>query len=209
MFINVDQRNQRIKEEKNLRALKWNFKAPTEEHTQQLNDQFNAVAKPEFVKLMFSKDFKQHIKALDQISNQLQLDPLNVLNNCDLILKWATFRFFDTNPQSLNKTLEVILSMLVEMEEKDCKLNDFDVTSFLPYLLMKSGDTKEVVRQLVRKIVSQTSVLHVPQKIFPIILDALNSKNSRQKAECLSLADTFLEYFGLTIAANPTVCKTF
>ncbi|KAE9550232.1 hypothetical protein FO519_006552 [Halicephalobus sp. NKZ332] len=203
IFTSPNQRNQRLKDEKSLKALKWNFKNPTEEHVQQLNDQFMAVAKPDFVKMLFSKDFKQHLKALDQIQNQLQLDPLPILNNCDLILKWATFRFFDTNPQSLNKTLEVLLSILIEMEEKGMQLNDGDVTSFLPYLLLKSGDTKDVVRQLVKKIVSQTSTIHVPSKIFPIILEALDSKNSRQKAECLTLANTFLEYFGPNIAADP------
>uniref|UniRef100_A0A914YW63 TOG domain-containing protein n=1 Tax=Panagrolaimus superbus TaxID=310955 RepID=A0A914YW63_9BILA len=153
--------------------------------------------------MLFSKDFKLHLKALDQISNQLQLDPLGIINNCDLILKWASFRFFDTNPQSLNKTLEVCLAMLIEMETQNAKLFDTDVTSFVPYLLQKSGDTKDIVRNLVKKIVSQISICHVPAKIFPLILDALNSKNSRQKAECLQLADTFLEYFGLNICANP------
>jgi len=203
IFTSPNQRNQRLKDEKSLKLLKWNFKNPTEEHIQQLNDQFTAVAKPEFVKLMFSKDFKQHLKALDQIQNQVQLDPLPILNNADLIFKWATFRFFDTNPQSLNKTLEVMLLILTEMEEKNMQLNDGDVTSYLPYLLLKSGDTKDAVRQLVKKIVSQTSTISVPSKIFPIILEALDSKNSRQKAECLTLANTFLEYFGPNIAADP------
>uniref|UniRef100_A0A914RD88 TOG domain-containing protein n=1 Tax=Panagrolaimus davidi TaxID=227884 RepID=A0A914RD88_9BILA len=153
--------------------------------------------------MLFSKDFKLHLKALDQMSNQLQLDPLGIINNCDLILKWASLRMFDTNPQSLNKTLEVCLAMLVEMEAQNAKLNDTDVSSFVPYLLLKSGDTKDIVRNLVKKIVSQISICHVPAKIFPLLLDALNTKNSRQKAECLQLADTFLEYFGLNICANP------
>lgn len=93
--------------------------------------------------------------------------------------------------------------MLTEMETQNAKLNDTDVSSFVPYLLLKSGDTKDIVRNLVKKIVSQISICHVPAKIFPHILDALNTKNSRQKAECLQLADTFLEYFGLNISANP------
>ena len=62
-------RRSRIKDEKTLKALKWNFKTPTEDHINQLLEYFTANGKPKFAKMLFSKDFNLHIKALDQISN--------------------------------------------------------------------------------------------------------------------------------------------
>ena len=133
----------------------------------------------------------------------MQLEPAGVINNCDLILKWATLRFFDANPQSLNRTLEVILSMLTQMETVEEKLYNIDVDSFLPYLLQKSGDSDDLIRNFVYQIVFYVSILHVPSEIFPLILDALATKNSRQKTECLKFAVTFIEYFDLNITSIP------
>lgn len=59
------------------------------------------------------------------------------VGNLDLILKWFTVRFLDTNPSMLNKALEylrLVLTMLVEM---DYSLHEYEATSFIPYLIIK------------------------------------------------------------------------
>uniref|UniRef100_A0A7E4UZT1 TOG domain-containing protein n=1 Tax=Panagrellus redivivus TaxID=6233 RepID=A0A7E4UZT1_PANRE len=193
----------RVKEERLLKTLRWNFKTPDDEHINQLMSQFTVVAKPELVALLFSKDFKQHIKALELIQKQLSTDPA-VLLSYDLLLRWATLRFFDTNPQSLNKTLEFLLDLLVNMEQEGYKFTDSDVAAFIPYVMLKIGDTKDVVRTLCRRVVSQSTVISSPDKIFPLLIDALNTKNSRQKAECLALCEHFLDIFSIGICSNPS-----
>lgn len=60
---------------------------------------------------------------------------------------------------------------------------------------MQSGENKDVVRNQVRRIVQQMNSIAVPAKIFIILLEALKTKNSRQKAECLIIADSLIEVF--------------
>lgn len=51
------------------------------------------------------------------------------------------------------------------------------------------------MRNQVRRIVQQMNSIAVPAKIFIILLEALKTKNSRQKAECLIIADSLIEVF--------------
>jgi len=46
-------------------------------------------------------------------------------------------RFFDTNPTVLIKVLEFILAVFTQMEAMNEVLNDLEMQSFLPYLLLK------------------------------------------------------------------------
>ncbi|CAK5107411.1 unnamed protein product [Meloidogyne enterolobii] len=79
------------------------------------------------------------------------------------------------------------------MEAMNEGLNDLEMQSFLPYLLLKCGDSKDLIRNQVRKIVHVLNSISVPSKIFPLILDSLKTKNSRQKAEGLVIADSLIE----------------
>lgn len=47
--------------------------------------------------------------------------------------------------------------------------------------------------------------ISVPGKIFPLLLEGLKTKNSRQKAECLIIIDSFLECMGVNITLTPQV----
>lgn len=70
-------------------------------------------------------------------AQSLETLPDETVGNLDLILKWFTVRFLDTNPSMLNKALEylrLVLSMLVEM---DYSLHEYEASSFIPYLIIK------------------------------------------------------------------------
>jgi cytoskeleton-associated protein 5 len=67
----------------------------------------------------------------------LAIQPACVVSNIDLLLKWASLRFFDTNPAVLIKLLEFIQTTFAYMEENGERLNDQEMMSFLPYLLLK------------------------------------------------------------------------
>jgi len=59
------------------------------------------------------------------------------LGNLDLILKWFTLRFFDTNPSMLNKALEYMQQLFRLLSEADYQLHEYEATSFMPYLVIK------------------------------------------------------------------------
>uniref|UniRef100_A0A915HHT2 TOG domain-containing protein n=1 Tax=Romanomermis culicivorax TaxID=13658 RepID=A0A915HHT2_ROMCU len=203
-LIDTNQKAQRFQEEKSLKILKWNFATPTDEHAEQLKNQLDAVCKPSLFALLFSTNFKQHLKALEILISCVETSPEATVNASDLFLKWSTLRFFETNPSVLTKTLEYLQLLLQLMIDQRVELHDYEVASFLPYLLLKAGDQKEAVRQEVRKLIQKLTLIHSATKIFPIILEASKStKNSRQKAECLEQLGSMIGLLGVTVCGTP------
>lgn len=91
------------------------------------------------------------------------------------------------------------------MERNSYKLTDADIAAFIPYVLLKIGDTKDVIRTLCRQVVNQSTIISSSEKMFSLLTDALNTKNYRQKTECLALCETFLGRFAITICSNNSV----
>lgn len=57
--------------------------------------------------------------------------------NLDLILRWMTLRFFDTNPSVLLKGLEYLQSLFSILIDNHYNMFDNEASSFLPYLILK------------------------------------------------------------------------
>ncbi len=90
--LSPGERQSRSRDEKQLKILKWNFDSPTEEHILQLNTFLADVSKSPLTGHLLAKDFKQHLKAIDYLQEQLNGDPQGVVDNVDLLMKWATIR---------------------------------------------------------------------------------------------------------------------
>ncbi|CAB4025899.1 cytoskeleton-associated 5 isoform X1, partial [Paramuricea clavata] len=61
---NPNGRDSRIKAEKELKVLKWNFTTPLDEHIDQLKEQMSGCVSKAMLENMFNKDFKYHVIAL-------------------------------------------------------------------------------------------------------------------------------------------------
>lgn len=62
---------------------------------------------------------------------------LALINNLDLVLKWMTIRFFDTNPSLLLKCLGYLDKMFDVLLVQNYNLLDTEASSFIPYLITK------------------------------------------------------------------------
>ncbi len=62
-----------------------------------------------------------------------------VIGCLDLILKWFTLRFFDTNTTVLMKALEFLKLLFTMLSRKNYQFNDYEASSFIPYLILKVG----------------------------------------------------------------------
>ena len=60
-----------------------------------------------------------------------------VVQSLDLILKWVTLRFFDTNTTVLIKCLELMDASFVMLAQCDYQMLEFEASSFIPYLVQK------------------------------------------------------------------------
>lgn len=67
----------------------------------------------------------------------------------DLILKWFTLRFFDTNTTVLMKVLEYLKLLFAMLNRENYHLTEYEATSFVPYLILKVRTLHSKVIKLV------------------------------------------------------------
>lgn len=194
---------QRQKDEKAMKVLKWNFIEIRAEYVEQLRGQMEKNFSPPFMTQLFHSDFKFHIKAIETFITCLETMEKETVGNLDLILKWCTMRFFDTNPSMINKALDYLQRLFAHLADIDFQLSDLDASSFIPYLVLKVGESKDNVRRDVRTIFKQICKVHPASKLFVYLLDGVKSKNSKQRTECLEEMGCLIEQYGINIC-QPT-----
>ncbi|ETE68319.1 Cytoskeleton-associated protein 5, partial [Ophiophagus hannah] len=130
-------KEQRMKDEKGLKVLKWNFTTPRDEYIEQLKTQMSSCVAKWLQDEMFHADFQRHNRALSVMVEHLESEKDGVISCLDLILKWITLRFFDTNTSVLMKTLEYLKLLFIMLNQEEYHLTENEATSFIPYLTMK------------------------------------------------------------------------
>ncbi|XP_052453375.1 cytoskeleton-associated protein 5 isoform X1 [Carassius gibelio] len=199
-------KEQRIKEEKALKILKWNFITPRDEYVEQLKTQMSTCLPKWLQDELFHFDFQRHVKAIGAMIEHMEAECEAVIGCLDLILKWFTLRFFDTNTSVLMKALEFLKLLFTMLSRKNYQLNDYEASSFIPYLILKVGESKDVVRKDVRAILTILCKVYAASKVFPFLMEGTKSKNSKQRCECLEELGCLIENFGMNVC-QPTPAK--
>ncbi|XP_068460138.1 cytoskeleton-associated protein 5 isoform X1 [Clinocottus analis] len=200
-------KEQRIKEEKQLKVLKWNFTTPRDEYLEQLKTQMSTCFAKWLQDELFHLDFQRHVKAIGIMIERLESESEATISCLDLILKWFTLRFFDTNTTVLMKVLEYLKLMFAMLNREDYHLTEYEANSFIPYLILKVGESKDVVRKDVRAILAMLCKVYPASKVFPFLMDGTKSKNSKQRAECLEELGCLIEGYGMNVC-QPTPAKS-
>ncbi|NWU97847.1 CKAP5 protein, partial [Upupa epops] len=199
-------KEQRMRDEKGLKVLKWNFTTPRDEYTEQLKTQMSSCVAKWLQDEMFHADFQHHNKALAVMIEHLESEKDGVISCLDLILKWLTLRFFDTNTSVLMKTLEYLKLLFSLLSQEEYHLTENEASSFIPYLILKVGEPKDVIRRDVRAILNRMCLVYPASKMFTFIMEGTKSKNSKQRAECLEELGCLVESYGMNVC-QPTPGK--
>ncbi|KAK3923770.1 Protein mini spindles [Frankliniella fusca] len=193
-------KHQRCIDEQKLKVLKWNFITPRDEFVELLRDQMTtANFNKNLMANMFHSDFKYHLKAIDMLIEDLPDNGKALTCNLDLILKWMTLRFFDTNPSVLLKGLEYLQTVFNMLIEDSYSMLETEAASFIPYLILKVGDPKDAVRHSVRALFKLIGQVYSVTRLFAHIMEGLKSKNARQRTECLEELGYLIETYGITV----------
>lgn len=202
--LSVSNKNKRMDDEKALKVLKWNFDVPRKEFVEQLKIQFEPCVNRTLLGQLFHDDFKHQITALTTLIKACDELSDATVSNLDLILKWLTLRFFETNPTVILKAIEYMQTLFTMLAKRTYMLSDSEAQAFIPYFIVRLGDPKDPIRKGFRTIVKQISQVYAPVKVFNQLVAGLTSKNSRQRAECLEEMGQMIEAIGLT-TLNPQV----
>ena len=199
----------RKKEEKSNKALKWSFTTPREEFVIQLQDQFSKgpAANPELLNMLFHKDFKQHVKALDVLIDSLRgekAEPTQaeVFASTDILLQWITLRFFDTNPAVLLKSVTFCQELFTQMADEGVELPDTEAGAFIPHLVNMSGTKLESIRGDVHVLFRTICRTYPSSKVFQYCLEGLKSKNSKQRTELVMEITYMIERQGMSVCQS-------
>ncbi|XP_045478875.1 protein mini spindles isoform X2 [Harmonia axyridis] len=208
LLVVNNMKHQRTIDESKLKVLKWNFTTPREEFVELLREQMtNANVNRTLLANMFHSDFRYHLKAIESLNEDLAENGLALISNLDLILKWLTLRFFDTNPSVLLKGLDYLNLVFEMLIDNHYRLQENEASSFIPYLIVKIGDPKDAVRNSVKALFRQIAFVYPVSRLFTCIMEGLKSKNARQRAECLDVMGSMIELDGITICVpSPTAC---
>ncbi|KAM9470532.1 cytoskeleton-associated protein 5 isoform 2-T2 [Clarias gariepinus] len=199
-------KEQRMKEEKALKILKWNFITPRDEYVEQLKTQMATCLAKWITDELFHYDFQRHVKAVNAMIEHMEAEAEAVVGCLDLILKWFTLRFFDTNTSILMKAMEFLKLLFTMLSRENYHLSEYEASSFIPYLILKVGESKDVVRKDVRAILTMLCIVYPPSKMFPFLMEGTKSKNSKQRSECLEELGCLIENNGMNVC-QPTPAK--
>ncbi|XP_061931308.1 protein mini spindles isoform X2 [Apis cerana] len=198
-------KHQRLIDEQKLKVLKWNFTTPREEFVELLKELMTAAnVNKTLLANMFHSDFRYHLKAIEALTEDLPDNSKALVSNLDLILKWLTLRFFDTNPSVLLKGLEYLRMVFNLLIENQYHMFENEAASFIPYLIIKIGDPKDAVRNGVRALFKQIALVYPVSKLFSYVMEGLKSKNARQRTECLDQLGSLIENYGLSVCQPST-----
>ncbi|KAM6131157.1 cytoskeleton-associated protein 5 isoform 2-T2 [Pterocles gutturalis] len=188
------------------KVLKWNFTTPRDEYIEQLKTQMSSCVAKWLQDEMFHADFQHHNKALAVMIEHLESEKDGVISCLDLVLKWLTLRFFDTNTSVLMKALEYLKLLFHLLSQEEYHLTENEASSFIPYLILKVGEPKDVIRKDVRAILNRMCLIYPASKMFTFIMEGTKSKNSKQRAECLEELGCLVESYGMNVC-QPTPGK--
>lgn len=209
-IISTDLKHKEARAHADRGVLKWSFESPRRELIDMLSEQASSHLSPSVCALLFStdhykeKDFLTGLKVLDDFMvnpGDISKETLGELciANCDILLKYLTIRFFDTNTTILLKCLEFLEHFLAVLDESSYQLNDYEAGSFLPFFVQKTGDPKETLRVKFRSIMKQLARVYPASKLFLQIMKGLDSKNSRTRTECLDEIASLLQRSGSSV----------
>ncbi|KAJ7391009.1 hypothetical protein OS493_021029 [Desmophyllum pertusum] len=201
----------RFKDEKELKVLKWNFTAPRADFVEQLKEQTRPCFGKSLHTNLFHADFKYHLMAISTLQ-QAAVPPSDapyqteLVQSLDVILKWVTLRFFDTNTTVFIKCLELMDAIFVMLVQTDYQMLEFEAASFIPYLVQKVGDPKDVLRKKIRNLFKLLTKIYPASKLFNYVMEGLTSKNSKTRMECLEELGSLIEVYGMNVC-QPTPPK--
>ncbi|XP_035190680.1 cytoskeleton-associated protein 5-like [Oxyura jamaicensis] len=200
IFIVVPRgKEQRMRDEKGRKVLQWNFTAPNKRYIEQLKAQMSSCVSRSFQVELFHPSFLHQIKALAMMIRHLETEKEGVISCLDLILKWLTLRFFDSNMWVLIKSLEYLNLLLTLLIQEKYQLTENEALSFLPYLVLKMGDPRKVICKLVHAVLKGMCLVYPPKKVFSFLMEGIKFQNAKQQAGCLVEMGYLLEVYGLEV----------
>ena len=162
------------------------FEPPSASDRAKLQEMLSSVASTALCAKMFSKDFQDHVDALEALTEAASGQMNEILTSLDLILQWIVVILCEQNTQSSLKALDLLRLVLEHLADDGYRLSDMEACILLPAVIEKSGQNQDYLRSAYRTILVLSASVYNPAKVVDLVVLGLGTKNSRSKVECCS-----------------------
>jgi cytoskeleton-associated protein 5 len=153
-IVSMDPKQKDLRADRDRGMTKWIFEPPRRELVEILRDQCQTNFSHSTFNQLFSEDHskeKFHLMGLSRLdeclidlsatSSTYGLDAEDIIrryySNLDLILKYITVRFFDTNMSIFLKCLELLEHLFGLLDDQGLYLSEYEASCFLPFFVNK------------------------------------------------------------------------
>ncbi len=185
-------------------AGSWFFEEPTEEHVNMLKEQSAQSFSPDFHEKMFN--FVTYADVITELDGFLVKHKDAVIDNLDIIFRWLTLRYFESDQTLLDKALELTKKIISTLLIGGYHLNDYEANCIVPIFVSRIGFIlEESSRQTMRSVFGQFNKIYPASKLFTLLLQTLNTQNSEARLETLPQLYTMIRSQGMSVSSPEVV----
>lgn len=165
---------------------------PLRELLERLQECMSSCFAPSILQSLFAhetKDVAFGLKELDAAFGTCtpQSDQSRAVLHCaPLLLAYVAARVLEGLPSIVCRALEALESLFSVLESEKARLQDADANLLLPQLVVRLGDSREVVRQHVQRVLLRVGRVYPLSKTVPHLIEGMDGRHApRVKTECL------------------------
>lgn len=176
-LIIVDAKNFKIKRISEELSNPWPSDELIEDFVNQFVIDMKEVIVDELHKKLFSLDFRKHLEACENLKKACKLEPKNICEISDLIIKWGFIRTWgNSNAQIVTQIFSLFYCLLSVLDQFSCSLYDFEANLML-------GCFKEVYSQIASasfllEVIEIMRRVYYPEKIMNFFFYNLSNKST-------------------------------
>ena len=187
---------------KQFRPKPGGFEPPSAADLVKLQEMLAPVLSTTIRSQMFSKQFQDHVLALESLIDAAPQLMSEILTSLDLILQWIVYILCEANTQSSIRALDLLRNILENICDDGYRLNDMEAAILLPAVIEKSGQNQDYLRGAYRAIIVLAASTANPAKVIDYVIVGLGSKNSRTRVECCLAISEIVEQHGGRFAVS-------
>jgi len=177
---------------------KWQVEDVRKDFVEKVQEHCRQSMGAELAGMMFSNDFKQHVKCIEVFEGFLVTQSNEFTHIVDLIFKWACVRLQDSsNTKFAVNVFDFLANLLDHFQKTEYVLWDFEAAVLVPLLCEKTGLNNNILKDKVKKLIPMTYPVYDKGKCYHFLVRGLDSKNSRTKAEVLDVIADFITANGI------------
>lgn len=173
------------------KKYKFSLDTINPDYENKLRDQLKSLFSEDFLKKIFSDEFKSVVEAINCLKGTLdRKENINyLLDNLDLIFKMVGIKFMSNqNPSMMKAFFEFLDSLVQTLTTNNYAMNDTEINIIIPLLVEKLSITNSVLKEHVVFLLNHFINIIGANKATLLMLNTSLNKNQKIKSEILDLA---------------------